>query len=57
MTSGVITIGIDPMIHLGPITLAWHGLTIAAGIAIGGLFAAREARRRGLDPSRCRRWG
>lgn len=50
MTSGVITVGIDPMIHLGPITLAWHGLTIAAGVAIGGVFAGREARRRGLDP-------
>ena len=50
MTSGFITIGIDPMIHLGPITLAWHGLTIAAGVVIGGLFAGREARRRGLDP-------
>ena len=50
MTSGFITIGIDPVIQLGPITLAWHGLTIAAGVAIGGLFAGREARRRGLDP-------
>jgi phosphatidylglycerol:prolipoprotein diacylglycerol transferase len=50
MAPGVITIGIDPMIHLGPIALAWHGLTIAAGIAIGGLFAGHEARRRGLDP-------
>lgn len=38
------------MIRLGPITLAWHGVTIAAGILIGGLFAGREARRRGLDP-------
>lgn len=27
--SAVITIGIDPKIHLGPLTLAWHGLTIA----------------------------
>lgn len=51
MAPGVITIGIDPMIHLGPITLAWHGVTIAAGIAIGGLFAGRDARRRGLDPA------
>ncbi|MEP6893102.1 MAG: prolipoprotein diacylglyceryl transferase [Gaiellaceae bacterium] len=50
MRQAVITIGIDPMIHLGPITLAWHGITIVAGIAIGGLFAARDARRRGLDP-------
>jgi hypothetical protein len=38
----VITIGIDPMIHLGPITIAWHGLTIAIGIVIGGLLAAAD---------------
>ena len=46
----VIRIGIDPFIHLGPLTLAWHGLTIAVGILAGGLLAAREARRRELDP-------
>ena len=46
----VITIGIDPTIEIGPVTLAWHGLTIAIGIVIGGLVAGREARRRGLDP-------
>jgi phosphatidylglycerol---prolipoprotein diacylglyceryl transferase len=46
----VITIGIDPTIELGPITIAWHGLTIAIGIVTGGLVARREARRRGLDP-------
>jgi phosphatidylglycerol:prolipoprotein diacylglycerol transferase len=45
-----ITIGIDPTIELGPVTLAWHGLTIAIGILVGGLVAARDARRRGLDP-------
>ncbi len=45
-----ITIGIDPFIDLGPVTLAWHGLTIAIGIAAGGLLAGREARLRGLDP-------
>ncbi|HYN91270.1 MAG TPA: prolipoprotein diacylglyceryl transferase family protein [Thermoleophilaceae bacterium] len=45
----VITIGIDPTIELGPLTLAWHGLTIAIGILIGGIAAGREARRRGLD--------
>jgi phosphatidylglycerol:prolipoprotein diacylglycerol transferase len=48
----VITIGIDPTIELGPITLAWHGLTIAIGILIGGFAAASDARRRGLDPER-----
>lgn len=44
----VITIGIDPTIELGPVTLAWHGLTIAIGIAIGGIVAGRRVRRRGL---------
>lgn len=47
-----ITIGIDPTIELGPITIAWHGLTIAIGILVGGILAAAEARRRGLDPDR-----
>ena len=37
----MITIGIDPEIHLGPLTIAWHGLTIAIGIVVGGLIAAR----------------
>jgi phosphatidylglycerol---prolipoprotein diacylglyceryl transferase len=45
-----ITIGIDPTIDVGPLTLAWHGITIAVGILIGGLAAGREARRRGLAP-------
>ncbi len=49
MDLAVISIGIDPTIELGPITVAWHGLTIALGILVGGMVAAREARRRGLD--------
>jgi phosphatidylglycerol:prolipoprotein diacylglycerol transferase len=48
----VITIGIDPTIEIGPVTIAWHGLTIALGIVIGALAAAHDARRRGLDPGR-----
>ena len=32
-----ITIGIDPTIEIGPLTLAWHGITIALGILIGGV--------------------
>jgi hypothetical protein len=32
----VITVGLDPTIELGPLTLAWHGITIALGILIGG---------------------
>jgi len=45
----VITIGIDPSVEVGPLTLAWHGLMIAIGIATGGWLAARYARERGLD--------
>ena len=48
----VITIGIDPYIKIGPVTLAWHGLTIAVGIMVGGLAAAYDARRGGLEPER-----
>src|ERR687898_685906 len=48
----VITIGIDPTIEVGPITVAWHGLMIAVGIVVGGLAAAYDARRRGLEPER-----
>lgn len=46
----VITIGIDPTIELGPLTLAWHGLTIAIGVLVGGWLAGRLARGRGMDP-------
>lgn len=49
MEQAVITVGIDPEIHLGPVTLAWHGLTIAIGIAIGAVVAGRWARDRGMD--------
>lgn len=44
----IITIGIPPEIHLGPLTLAWHGLTIALGILAGGWAAAFWLRERGL---------
>ena len=52
MLPAVITIGISPDIRIGPLTIAWHGVTIAAGILIGALLAARWAQRRGLpsDP-------
>ncbi len=45
----VITIGIDPEFHLGPVTIAWHGATIAVGILVGGVAARRWARERGID--------
>jgi prolipoprotein diacylglyceryltransferase len=43
-----ITIRLDPEIHLGPVNIAWHGLTIALGVVAGGLLAMRWARRHGL---------
>lgn len=45
----VITIGLDPKIHLGPVTLAWHGLTVAIGIGLGSLLAARWLRERQMS--------
>ena len=46
----VITIGIDPDIPLGPVTIAWHGLTIAIGVLIGGMVTLRWGREENLDP-------
>lgn len=46
---GTITIDLAPSFHVGPIEIAWHGLTIAIGIVAGGLLAGRWAKRRGLD--------
>lgn len=49
---GSITIGIDPEFKVGPVTLAWHGMTIAIGILLGAAVAVRYARSRGLDVER-----
>jgi phosphatidylglycerol:prolipoprotein diacylglycerol transferase len=49
LPSAVIEIGIDPFIEIGPVTIAWHGLTIALGLLLGGVLATRVARERGLD--------
>ena len=49
LSPGVITIGIDPEIHLGPIMLTWHGLTIVIGIAVGVVLARRWLHERELD--------
>lgn len=48
VSPAVITIDIPPTFDIGPVTLAWHGLTIALGILIGALLAGRLARSRGL---------
>jgi phosphatidylglycerol:prolipoprotein diacylglycerol transferase len=44
-----ITLEIDPMLRLGPITLAWHGVATAAGVTVGAALAWRWAGPRGLD--------
>ena len=52
VSPAVITVGLDPTIEVGPLTLTWHGITVAIGIVVGILVARHEARRRGLaiDP-------
>ncbi|MDQ6804902.1 MAG: prolipoprotein diacylglyceryl transferase [Actinomycetota bacterium] len=45
----VITIGVDPFIHLGGLSIAWHGLTVAIGGLLGGLLAARWIRQSELS--------
>lgn len=45
----MITIDVAPKLHLGPLTIAWHGATVAIGILLGSLFAARYVRERGLS--------
>lgn len=51
MSVASLVVPLDPTIKIGPLTLAWHGLTMALGILLGALVAGREARRRGLDPA------
>lgn len=50
LTLAAIVLDIDPALRLGPITLAWHGVTIAVGILVGGIAARRFTRELGLDP-------
>jgi phosphatidylglycerol:prolipoprotein diacylglycerol transferase len=45
----VITVRLDPELTLGPIAIAWHGLTIAVGVLVGWVAAARWLRREGLE--------
>src|SRR5262249_14693883 len=37
-------------LHVGPLTLRWYGVLMAAAMALGLVLAHRDARRRGLDP-------
>lgn len=45
----VITLHVDPLIELGPLTLAWHGIMTAVGLAGGAWAAGRVARERGME--------
>lgn len=46
----MIPIRIDPtLIQLGPITVAWHGLWLAAGVLSGFMVFLHEGRRKGMD--------
>lgn len=49
MSVAAITVELSPALELGPLTLAWHGLMIAAGIAVGAALARLYAIERGLD--------
>ena len=44
-----LSIGIDPMLDLGPVELAWHGIFVAVGLGTGLLISRRFAARGGLD--------
>ena len=39
-------------LQLGPFTIRWYGVLMAAAMALGLWLAYRDARRRGLDPER-----
>ncbi len=48
----LVTIDINPMIHVGPLMLSWYGFAVAAAMLAGVWLAVREAERRGIpgDP-------
>lgn len=48
MSIAALTIDIAPEIHVGPLTIAWHGLMTAVGILVALGLAQRYARERGL---------
>lgn len=53
-------IDLDPNIHLGPITLAWHGIFTAVGIFFGVWLSTKLVRRLGVseaDATAVATWG
>ena len=55
----MIVIDLDPNIHLGPITLAWHGVFTAAGIFFGVWLSTKLVRARvsEADATAVATWG
>ncbi|MTD43680.1 hypothetical protein GKE82_05005 [Conexibacter sp. W3-3-2] len=47
-----ITLDVAPSFEFGPVELAWHGVMIAIGMALGTLLIARMAPGRGLERDR-----
>jgi len=45
----VITIDLDPNLHFGPLSLAWHGIFTAVGIFFGVWLSTKLARELGVD--------
>jgi phosphatidylglycerol:prolipoprotein diacylglycerol transferase len=46
----MIHIRLDPtLVQIGPITLAWHGLWLAAGVLLGSLLFVRQGRQKSID--------
>jgi len=39
------------ILEIGPLALRWYGLLIVLGVLLAAIIAAREAKRRGLDPN------
>ncbi len=48
-SAATIELHVDPVLELGPLSVAWHGLMIAVGIGVGAWLARRFARERRLD--------
>jgi phosphatidylglycerol---prolipoprotein diacylglyceryl transferase len=55
----MITIDLDPSIHLGPFTLAWHGIFTAVGIFFGVWLSTKLVRERvsEADATAVATWG
>ncbi|MGH7776357.1 MAG: prolipoprotein diacylglyceryl transferase [Candidatus Dormibacterales bacterium] len=49
MPTGVVTIPIDPVFHIGPLPLHWYGVGYAVAFIVGLWFAQSHAERHGIS--------